>query len=414
MARPALPASALPLMADEPPPVPPPPTLAGHPLRLTAFGAAAVTNRQFARFELGPLDRCYLPAATAALCDEPPLGDRSFLEDDNRGAVSPEPVATLDGQPFYLSVKGIGSTVEPFSYQPLDRRLGASLTDDPEVRRRLLAAPGPEGDRLLTGELWLRGSPYGGQGWEHASTALKVSESADLTSIRGFLIAPVVKVVQLPPVLQERIRSIHWYRKYPGRIVQEIRLVPSNVRVYLHAQSTLGHNIRQVFDRFGLTSPAAAHRFQTNFLRSAVAMLTVFARSIQDDPATGKFTGLDFYDVWLDKDAVLAPNGSVYFVDLEGVETISVEAGAVREKLEDQVFRSMYELAFAFEQIERERARRFGEVGSRKEQFARLLEEALRDDPVVRLRRDGRGLEMETHANCQKGEFRSTFRWVDA
>jgi hypothetical protein len=388
-------------------------TLSGHPLRLSAYPAEAVTNRQFRQFDLARLDCCYLPAAMAPLCDVPPTSSREFLEDDNRGAVSPEPVAHLDGQPFYLSVKGVGSTVEPFSYQPLDRQLAAGLTDDPDVRRRLSESPRASDDRLITGELWLRGSPYGGQGWEHAVTALRVSEAADLTSIRGFLIAPVVKVVLLPRSLEERIKSIHWYRRFPGRIVQEIRLVPSNVRVYLHAQSTIGHNIREIFDRFGVDSPAKAHRFATNFLRSAVAMLTVFARSIQLDPATGKFTGFDFYDVWLDKDAVLAPNGSVYFVDLEGVETISVEGEAVPEKLEDQVYRSMYELAFAYEQIERERARRFGEVGSRKEQFARLLEEALRDDPVVRLRRDSAGLEMETHANCQKGSFRSTFRWVD-
>ena len=77
------------------------------------------------------------------------------------------------------------------------------------------------------------------------------------------------------------------------------------------------------------------------------------------------------------------------------------------------MFRSMYELAYAYEQIERERARRFGDAGSRKQQFARLMEEALRDDPVVRLRRDGSRLEMEIHANSQEGEFRSTFRWVD-
>ena len=274
--------------------------LSGWPITLSEYSAESVTNRQFREFDLSRLDRCYLPAAMQALCDEAPLSSLPFLEDDNRGAVSPEPVAVLDGQPFYLSVKGIGSTVEPFSDRPLDRRLAAEITGDPDVRRRLLEGPETDGDRLITGELWLRGSPYGGQGWEHASTALRVSESADLTSIRGFLIAPVVKVVFLPARLEERIKSIHWYRRYPGRIVQEIRLVPSNVRVYLHAQSTIGHNIRDVFDRFGLDSPGKVHRFETNFLRSAVAMLTVFARSIRYDPAKRRYAGLDFYDVWLD------------------------------------------------------------------------------------------------------------------
>lgn len=388
-------------------------TLTGLPVDLSIYPAETVTNPQFSRVSLPPLDTCFLPEAMAPLCDGPSLGVRRFVEDDNRGAVSPEPVAQLDGQPFYLSVKGIGSTVEPFSYQPLDRRTAAELTADPETRRRLLAHPGSGDDRLITGELWLRGSPYGGQGWEHAATALRVSERADLTSLGGFLIAPVVKVAFLPAPLAERVRQIHWYRRYPGKIVQEIRLVPSNVRVYLHAQNTIAHTIRHLFDRFRLHSDAQAHRFEVNFLRSAVGMLTLFARTLRFDAAKGRYLGLDFYDVWLDKDAVIAPNGSVYFVDLEGIEEIAVEKEGVVEKIEDQVYRSLYELAFAYEQIERERGRRFGAAASRKERFSRLLEEAVRDDPYVRPRREGADLLLETHANAQEGTFRSTFRWVD-
>jgi hypothetical protein len=387
--------------------------LTGVPVELDAYRAEGITHRQFQAFDLSGLDFVYLPSSLAPLADEPPVGRREFVEDDNRGAVSREPVATLDGREFFLSVKGIGSTVDPYSTHPLDRAHAAELTDDPDLRERLLRPPADPEPRMITGELWLRGSPYGGQGLEHARTALRVSERADLTSIGGFLIAPVVKVCFLPTALAERIRRLYWYRQYPGRIVQELRLVPSNVRVYFHARNTLGNNVRHVFDLFSIDGPGAALRFETNFARSAVAMLTLFARTLAFDAATGKYSGLDFHDVWLDKDAVLAPDGAVYFVDLEGIDEVSLDRGEVRERMEDQIYRSLYEFMFAFEQVEQERVRRFGEAADRRSHFERVLEEALRDDPFVRLRRDGRHLEMVVRNRCQEETFYFGFRMVD-
>jgi hypothetical protein len=385
----------------------------GLPLELAEYPAVTETAAPFRSFPLAPLDRFFLPPSMASLWEEAPLALRRFVEDDNRGAVSPEPIATLDGLPFYLSVKGVGSTVEPFSYHRMDGRLLSELTRDPDLRRRLLSERSASAERWITGELWLRGSPYGGQGGEHAATALRVSERADLTSLRGFRIAPVVKVAFLPPALEARLKELYWYRRYPGRIVQELRLVPSNVRVYLHAQHTIGHNVRHLFDRFGIDSSAKAHAFEVRFLRSAVAMLSLFARTLRFDVPRGRFAGLDFHDVWLDKDAVLAPDGTVFFVDLEGIEEVFVDEAEVREKLDDQVFRSLYELAFAYEQIDRERMRRFGGAGDRRARFAGLLEEALVGDPVVRPVRAGTSLDLLTEANAHERSFRSTFRWVD-
>ena len=89
--------------------------LAGQPLPLLAFPAETITNRQFQQFDLGRLDRYFLPPTLAPLADGPEVDRLDAIEDDNRSAILPEPVATLDGLPFYLSVKGIGSTVDPFS-----------------------------------------------------------------------------------------------------------------------------------------------------------------------------------------------------------------------------------------------------------------------------------------------------------
>ena len=147
---------------------------------------------------------------------------------------------------------------------------------------------------------------------------------ADLTSIHGFRVAPVVKIVFLPEDLENEIKKIFWYRRFRGRMVQEIRLVPSNVRIYFHSGSTVGGNIRSIFDLFGMDSNDKAVDFLKNFVKSGIAYLTLFTRTMKRNE-DGTFSGLDFYDVWLDKDAVLAPDGTIYFVDLEGLEWITVE-----------------------------------------------------------------------------------------
>jgi hypothetical protein len=119
----------------------------------------------------------------------------------------------------------------------------------------------------------------------------------------------------------------------------------------------------------------------------------LFARSLKNNE-NGTFSGLDFYDVWLDKDAVLAPDGTIYFVDLEGLEWITIGREKVREKIDDQIYRSLYEFIYAYEQIELERSARFGDVMDRKVQFEHLLREALKDDEVIHLAREGESLEL--------------------
>jgi hypothetical protein len=49
---------------------------------------------------------------------------------------------------------------------------------------------------------------------------------------------------------------------------------------------------------------------------------------------------------------------------------------------------------YAYEQIERERSKRFGNTPDRKIQFEYLLKQALVDDEVVRLKREGESLEL--------------------
>ena len=365
----------------------------GLPLSLNVYETSGVhTNEHFQGYKMPEFERVYLPESMRPFTELSPQGTKEFIEDDNRGAVSASPSLNMDGTDFYLSVKGVGSTTHPFSHQLLGKREICGLLKDERLKERIVNSEGVA-PRYLTGELWLRGSPYGGQGLQHAATSMKVSEMADLTSIHGFRVAPLVKTVFLPERFESEIKKIYWYRRFGGRMVQEARLVPSNVRIYFHSGSTIGGNVGSIFDLFGIDENGKALEFLKNFVRSGIAFLTLFTRSIRSNE-DGTYSGLDFYDVWLDKDAVLAPDGTIYFVDLEGLEWITVSAKDVREKIDDQIYRSLYEFMFAYEQIERERSKRFGDTSDRKAQFEYLLREALRDDEVVDLAREGDSLEL--------------------
>jgi len=365
----------------------------GLPLVLNTYEAPEVlTNKHFQKFTMPEFERIYLPESMGPFTNLNPLGEKEFLVDDNRGAVSNSPAMTMDGTEFYLSVKGIGSTASPFSHQLFGTTEICNMLKDSKLKERIASSEGKV-PRYITGELWLRGSPYGGQGLQHATTSLKVSEMADLTSIHGFRIAPLAKIAFLPESLETEIKKLYWYRRFRGRIVQETRLVPSNVRIYFHSGSTIGSNIGAIFDLFGIETDDKALGFLENFVRSGIAYLTLFVRTIANNQ-DGSYSGLDFYDVWLDKDAVLAPDGTIYFVDLEGLEWITIRKDRVQEKITDQIYRSLYEFLYAYEQIERERSKRFGNVTDRKVQFEYLLREALKDDEVIEVAREGESLEL--------------------
>ncbi len=386
--------------------------LKGSPLKLDAYQASELhTNKHFQEFKMPDFERLYLPESMRPFTNLDHLETRNFFKDDNRGAICVSPSLELDGTDFYLSVKGIGSTTNPFSRQLLGKAEICSLLNDSSLKTKIVDLKETE-PRYITGELWLRGSPYGGQGLEHATNSMRVSEIADLTTIHGFRIAPLVKTVFLPGDIETEIKKIFWYRRFRGRMVQEARLVPSNVRIYFHSGSTIGGNVRTVFDSFEIDTNEKATKFLKNFVRSGIAFLTLFGRTLKNND-DGTFSGLDFYDVWLDKDAVLAPDGTIYFVDLEGLEWITVEEGKVAEKIDDQIYRSLYEFMYAYEQIERERSARFGDFLDRKAKFESILREALGDDEVVDLACEGQSLKLVIGNILEEGRLTKEFPIID-
>src|SRR2546422_218614 len=245
----------------------------GLPLNLDMYTASeTLTNRHFQEFKMSEFERVYLPGSMRPFTDLSPLDTKEFIAEDNRGAVSNSPYLEIDGTDFYLSIKGIGSTTNPFSQQLLGKAEICNLLKDPALKDRIVNSEETT-SRYITGELWLRGSPYGGQGLQHATTSMRVSEMADLTSIHGFRVAPLVKIVFLPESLESEIKKIFWYRRFRGRIVQETRIVPSNVRIYFHSGSTVGGNMSSIFDLFGIDENDKALEFLKNFVRSGFEYL---------------------------------------------------------------------------------------------------------------------------------------------
>ena len=377
--------------------------LRGMPIELNVYeSAGAITNKYFQSFKMLEFERLYLPDSLKPFTKADPIGSKELLIDDNRSAVSREPYMTIDGIDFYFSVKGIGSTTSPFSRQLFKKDEICSLLKNNGARARIMDAKEMKFPRYLTGELWSRGCPYGSQGLEFASIAMKAAEMSDAstTSIHGFRIAPLVKIVKLPVELQEEVTQVYWYRRFRQQMVQEARLVPSNVRIYFHSDWTVGDDTGELFDLFHIDSNDKAIEFLKNFVKSGIAVLTLFVRSVRNNN-DGTYSGLDFYDVWLDKDAVLAPDGTIFWADLEGLQEITIGGKDrselefnVEENMEHQIYRSLYEFMYAYEQIERERTKRFGHATDRKIQFEYLLRDALRNDEVVDLHRSADSLEL--------------------
>ena len=248
--------------------------LRGMPIELNVYeGAGTTTNKYFRSFKMPEFEKVYLPESVRPFTEADPIGTREFLIDDNRSAVSREPYLTIDGTDFYFSVKGIGSTTSPFSRQLFKKEeICSLLTKNGGVKDRVMNLKEKEMKfpRYLTGELWSRGCPYGSQGLEFASIAMKAAEMSDAgtTSIHGFRIAPLVKIVRLPKALQEEVTQVYWYMRFKQEMVQEARLIPSNVRIYFHSDWTIGDDTGELFDFFHIDNNNRAMDFLRNFVGS--------------------------------------------------------------------------------------------------------------------------------------------------
>lgn len=316
----------------------------------------------------------YVPEMMGALLDGAEKGlIAKGLADDNRSVIFPESTFTIGDKEYFLCVKGCGAQFDAFAHRPLTASTLKGICHDLPLGQALAGmSDGPT--RFITGERWYGCSPYGAQAPDNAMLALLASMRADGDSIAGFYICPVVAAVRLPRAIEVLASRFHWYRRYDGTFWQELRLMPSNLRVYFQSPVTFGANTEVAFSMFGLRSKGDCDRFLEKLCRSSLAALTLYARTIRKDPRGG-YLGLDLHDVWLDKDAVVARDGTLHFADLEGVEDAhTATAEDARERMRGQCYHHIYEASFALEAAATEAERTLALGWGREERKAWIME----------------------------------------
>ncbi len=343
---------------------------------------------------------CHIPALLWKLAGKPLGTPVSGVRDDNRSALLPSARCVVRERQFLAAVKGCGAAVDAYENAPLAAGRVRGICHDAVLAASLATEDGLE-PGFITAERWFGNTPYGGQAPDNAAIGLLTSLRAVDAQIAGFPICPIVAMLRLPDDIAAVASRFFWYRRYEGEFWQEVRLMPSNVRLYFHSPITFGVDTSRALALFGIASFEDAERFLANLARSSLAALTLYARTLRHDDVRGAYAGLGYHDVWLDKDAVIAPDGTLHFADLEGIEeTPAPDASAVREEIGRQFHRNVYEATYALEALAWEvdrRWRAFRSPAERRRWILDVLERACVADPflAVERRKDGLVLSVE-------------------
>jgi hypothetical protein len=197
-----------------------------------------------------------------------------------------------------------------------------------------------------------------------------------------------------------------WYRRHRGPYLQEQRLVPSNVRVYHQSEMTLGRATRPVLDAFGVSSPDTLDAFIDRFISSGIAALTLFVRSARE--SKWGLQGLDYTNVWLDKDCVVAPDGTLHFADLEGLEwVVAGHDWSLEERVREQFDRNFYEFMYGLDALLRYRESLTSKSPSQHERRSELVlryEMALATDRYARPEVSEAGVDIAVRSPLRPGE----------
>ena len=345
---------------------------------------------------------------SAWLASEPPRGPApsrtlGAVPDGNRGAIVIGHEVELWGRSWLVAVKGVGAR------SPLYGDTPAGFSHAHHLGGPLGGAGGSLLHAILR-ETWMGEAPYGAQGLENALHALELSDSPLRDELAPCVLCPVLAVVEIP---DHEVIDLFHYRRHRGPVVQEHRLVPSTVRLFHQSELALGRDCEGALAALGVDSAEALDLFLDRYLGSALALLTVAARSAR--VRDGTIEVLDYEDAWLDKDAFVAPDGAVAFADLEALIWGPVrDEAALAERIRRQIERNAYEVLYGADALlgalERWTGRPRDQRG-RREALARTVELAVASDPCLDLVRVPDGWDLVVRPRLGP-EVR--VRWLDA
>ncbi|MFW9950663.1 MAG: hypothetical protein ACFFKA_11145 [Candidatus Thorarchaeota archaeon] len=288
----------------------------------------------------------YLGAATAQL-NGVTQNKLLAVRDENRNAIIPEYSTEINNKSFYLSIKGCGAYQDMFFGGKLTIEKLRNTCRSSEALNKLERLTNTNG--LIMGESWMAESPYGAQGSKNGLDELEFSKMANLDSINGAYICPAIALVQIPKRIEETARNFFWFRTYQDHFYQVIRLVPSNIRLYFESDNVIAAP-NAIFKIFGIDTLKEVEQFEINFIKSGIALLTLFTRSAKLNG--NEVTGICYQDVWLDKDCVVAPDGTIHFADIEGFVWKKVTLNDYIHIQTQEWQKLVYEFLFALVQID--------------------------------------------------------------
>ncbi|HEY9247219.1 MAG TPA: hypothetical protein VIO11_10270 [Candidatus Methanoperedens sp.] len=300
------------------------------------------------------------------------------IPDNNRSIIFPGITTEIEGRGYALSIKGMGARTLLYGSSPVDFCYYGNTCS-------------LSNGRELTNELWFGEAPYGAQGEISADFGMELTGLAQGCGINGFYICPIIEINEFPENIIKAHAGKFWYRRYHGKYMQEQRLVPSNIRLYHQSKLTLGQTTAGVLNEFGINSVEQLDIFIENYISSGIAAMTLFARTLRK----GKYgyEGLDYVNVWLDKDSVIAPDGTIHFVDIEGLDWLTTGCDTGLEKrIISQFNRNYYEFMYGLDALLRQRclfADTYFSIEHIRSTLAVMFEMALNKDPFIECNNSG-------------------------
>ncbi|MFX0002915.1 MAG: hypothetical protein ACFE9J_05475 [Candidatus Hermodarchaeota archaeon] len=320
---------------------------------------------------------CYLGPATAEFHGFN-HNAQPAIRDENRNAIIPKNFIEIGKRILYLSIKGCGAYEDMFFGGKLNPIKIKNACQDKKYIKNIGTLS--TGLGFIMGESWMGESPYGAQGFINGFDELNFSRIAKLDCINGAYICPAVAVIKLPKDIENTARKFFWFRTYEDHFYQVLRLVPSNVRLYFESSNVIA-NPDSIFRLFEIDTIEKVEKFELNFIKTGIALLTLYTRSAIIEGNDIK--GIYYQDVWLDKDCVVAPDGKIHFADIEGFIWKKVSMDEYEKTQKKEWDKLVYEFLYALVQIDSYRhllQERQIHWPRQREELALVIYEALNKD----------------------------------